>query len=155
MKKTNFLLYLFIYLCSVSLLTAQTAEIQIKTDKAFGSEVSILPKTNSYDTPILIDWGDGTTESYNVDPNASGFFAKVSGSIKGETIRILSSLTKLEASELEITSFTATGQTELKYLDLSKNKLTKETFVLNEDAPIENLNLKENDFTLLNLSPYK
>ena len=155
MKKTNFLLFLLLSLCGVSLLTAQTAEIQIKTDKAFGSEVTIYPKTNSYDTPILIDWGDGTTESYKVDPNASGFFAKVSGSIKGETIRILSSLTKLEASELEITSFTATGQTELKYLDLSKNKLTKETFVLNEDAPLENLYLKENDFTLLNLSPYK
>ena len=155
MKKTNFLLFLLLSLCGVSLLTAQTAEIQIKTGKTFGSEVSILPKTKSYDTPILIDWGDGTTESYNVDPNASGFFAKVSGTVKGETIRILSNLTKLEASELEITSFTATGQTELKYLDLSKNKLTKETFVLNEDAPLENLNLRENDFTVLDLRPYK
>lgn len=155
MKKTNFLLFLLLSLCGVSLLTAQTAEIQIKTGKTFGSEVSIYPKTKSYDTPILIDWGDGTTESYKVDPNASGFFAKVSGTVKGETIRILSNLTKLEASELEITSFTATGQTELKYLDLSKNKLTKETFALNEDALLENLNLRENDFTVLDLRPYK
>ena len=155
MKKTNFLLFLLLSLCGVSLLTAQTAEIQIKTGKKFGSEVTIYPKTKSYDTPILIDWGDGNTESYNVDPNASGFFAKVSGTVKGKTIRILSNLTKLEASELEITSFTATGQTELKYLDLSKNKLTKETFALNEDAPLENLNLRENDFTVLNLRPYK
>lgn len=155
MKKTNFLLFLLLSLCGVSLLTAQTAEIQIKTDKAFGSEISILPKTKSKDTPILIDWGDGTPKTYNVDPNASGFFAKIPGIVKGETIRILSSLTSLEASELDITSFIATGQTELKSLDLSKNKLTKETFVLNEDAPLENLYLKENDFTLLNLSPYK
>ena len=42
MKKRNFLLYLSIYLCGVSLLTAQTTEIQIKIDKKFGSEVSIL-----------------------------------------------------------------------------------------------------------------
>lgn len=155
MKKTNFLLFLLLSLCGVSLLTAQTAEIQIKTGKAFGSEISILPKTKSYDTPILIDWGDGTTKSYNVDPKDSGYFAKVSGIVQGETIRILSSLTSLDASGLEITSFTATGQTELKYLDLSKNKLTKETFVLNEDAPLENLNLRENDFTVLDLRPYK
>ena len=78
MKKTNFLLFLLLSLCSVSLLTAQTAEIQIKTDKDFGSEVSIYPKTKSYDTPIIVDWGDGNTESYNVDPTASGFFSRVS-----------------------------------------------------------------------------
>lgn len=155
MKKTNFLLFLLLSLCSVSLLTAQTAEIQIKTDKEFGSEVTIYPKTKSKDIPILIDWGDGTIKRFNIDPNGYKYNSKVSGSIKGETIRILSSLTSLEASELDITSFIATGQTELKSLDLSKNKLTKETFVLNEDAPLENLNLKENDFTLLNLSPYK
>lgn len=154
MKKTNFLLFLLLSLCGVSLLTAQTSEIQIKSDKAFGSEVTIYPKTNSYDTPIIVDWGDGNTESYNVDPNTSGYFAKVSGSIKGKTIRILSSLTSLEADELEITSFVATGQTELKYLDLSKNKLTKDNFALNEDAPLENLNLKENDFTTLDLRSY-
>lgn len=155
MKRTNFLLFLLLSLCGVSLLTAQTTEIQIKIDKKFGSEVSIYPKTKSYDTPILIDWGEGTIESYKVDPNASGFFAKVSGSVRGETIRILSSLTSLDASGLEITSFTATGQTELKYLDLSKNKLTKDNFALNEDAPLENLNLRENDFTVLDLRPYK
>ena len=154
MKKTNFLLFLLLSLCGVSLLTAQTSEIQIKSDKAFGSEVTIYPKTNSYDTPIIVDWGDGNTESYNVDPNTSGYFAKVSGSIKGKTIRILSSLTSLEADELEITSFVATGQTELKYLDLSKNKLTKDNFALNEDAPLENLNLKENDFTILDLRSF-
>lgn len=155
MKKTNLLLFLLLSLCGVNLLTAQTPEIQIKSDKTFGTEITIYPKTKSYDTPIIVDWGDGNTESYNVDPNTSGYFARVSGSVKGETIRILSSLTSLEADNLEITSFVATGQTELKSLDLSKNKLTKETFVLNEDAPLENLNLKENDFTLLNLSPYK
>ncbi|MFR6435146.1 leucine-rich repeat domain-containing protein [Porphyromonas sp.] len=154
MKKTNFLLFLLLSLCSVSLLTAQTPEIQIKTDKDFGSEVSIYPKTKSYDTPIIVDWGDGNIESYNVDPTASVYFSRVSGSVKGETIRILSSLTSLEADNLEISSFVAIGQTELKYLNLSKNKLTKETFALNEDAPLENLNLKENDFAVLDLRSY-
>ncbi|WP_418313287.1 leucine-rich repeat domain-containing protein [Porphyromonas sp.] len=154
MKKTNLLLFLLVSLCGVNLLTAQTPEIQIKSDKAFGTEITIYPKTKSYDTPIIVDWGDGNTESYNVDPNGSGYFAKVSGSVKGKTIRILSSLTSLEATELEITSFVATGQTELKYLDLSKNKLTKDNFALNEDAPLENLNLKENDFAVLDLRSY-
>lgn len=155
MKKTSILLFLLVSLCSLSLITAQTAEIKIKTDKAFGSEVTIYPKTKSYDTPIIIDWGDGNTESYNIDPTTSGFFAKVSGSVKGETIRILSSLTSLEATELEITAFIATGQTELKYLDLSKNKLTKDNFALNEDASLETLNLRENDFSVLDLRSYE
>ena len=72
MKKTNLLLFLLLSLCGVNLLTAQTPEIQIKSDKAFGTEITIYPKTKSYDTPIIIDWGDGNTESYNVDPNGSG-----------------------------------------------------------------------------------
>ena len=149
MKKTNLLLFLLVSLCGVNLLTAQTPEIQIKSDKAFGTEITIYPKTKSYDTPIIVDWGDGNTESYNVDPNGSGYFAKVSGSVKGKTIRILSSLTSLEATELEITSFVATGQTELKYLDLSPQHLTTDNLALTEDAPLENLNIHEIDFAVL------
>lgn len=154
MKSFKLLLFLALSFCAIGWLTGQTAEILIQSDKAFGSEVSLYPKTKSKDIPILIDWGDGVTQSYNIDPNSSGFFAKVSGSIKGETIRILSSLTSLDASELEITSFVATGQGELKSLILAKNKLTKETFSLNEDAPLELLDLKGNSFTAIDLSSY-
>ncbi|GAD07040.1 Internalin-J precursor [Porphyromonas crevioricanis] len=143
-------------LASILGVQAQTDKpvVTIRTQLEFGSAITLYPKTESYDIPISIDFGDGQLETKNIDPNASGYFSKFEGTVKGEVIKIYAPLTKLEADELKITSIKLLQQDKLKYLSLKKNLITKDQLDLVGAPSLETLDLSYNKMSSFDFRPF-
>lgn len=148
-------IYLLVVLLAVSInLVAQQSEIKITTSKEYNDSFTMYPKSTSKEDTILVDWGDGEVKSYNIDPNAAGYFAKVNGTIKGDTIRIKSKLVKLDVASSSVTSLTLVDQPLLELLDVSSNELTSDNIILDGASGLKNVNLSKNQLTILDMSSF-
>ena len=145
-------IYLFVILLVVSVsVMAQQSVIKITTSKAYNDSFVMYPTSTSKEDAILVDWGDGEVKSYNINPNASAYFARVDGTIKGDTIQIQSKLVKLDISSSSVTSLIVENQPLLELLDVSSNELTSDKLVLDGVSALKNLNLGSNQFTTLDM----
>lgn len=155
-KTTRLLWFVVLLLASMLGVQAQTDKpiITLHTQMEFGASITLYPKTESYDIPISIDFGDGKLETKNIDPTASGFFSKFQGIVKGEVIKIYAPLTKLEADELQITSIKCEHQDKLKYLSLKTNLITKDRLDLTGAPALETLDLSYNKMSSFDFRPF-
>lgn len=136
-------------------LLAQQAEIKIATATAKGETFAMWPKSISKETPIVVDWGDGVEKSYNIDPEGYDYETKVEGVVAGDTIRIKTQLTKLDISEAGVVYLSMTNQPLLTVLTANKNQLTYSSLDLSGATALEQINLSDNNLSLLNLSAMK
>ena len=116
--------------------------ITLTTDAPIGTAIKILPNVKSSTTPVTIDYGNGVTVNYTVDPSMAAYNRWISGTIEGTTITITGYLTELTINEAELTSASIDGMSSLSELNLSKNKLT--SFELLSETPLKTLNLSSN-----------
>lgn len=137
-------------------LSAQTdPQVKITTSKEYGDNFDMWPKTSSIDIPIVVDWGDGELMSYNIDPNESGYFAKVSGRIVGDTIRIFSQLTSLDCSEGQVTSLFLIGQDQLTQLIAYGNELTYGNFDFTGAPNLTSVDVNNNQINLMDMRSFE
>lgn len=147
---------LYAILCLSAMTAAQTtSEIKITTSKEYGDNFDMWPKTSSIDDPIVVDWGDGELKTYNIDPNESGYFAKVSGRIVGDTIRIFSQLTSLDCSEGQVTSLYLIGQDQLTHLIAYGNELTYGNFDFTGALNLTNVDVNSNQINLMDMRSFE
>lgn len=146
-------LYYFLGLLLVSLsgYGQGTSEVKITTSKVYGDSFDMYPKSTSKEDAIIVDWGDGERKSYNIDPNASGFFSKVSGKIVGDTIRIFTQLTALDCSDGQVTSLACINQPLLTNLNASDNALTADYLDLSGAPNLETIELSANQLTRMDM----
>lgn len=132
-----------------------TSEVKITTSKVYGDSFDMWPKSISKEDAIIVDWGDGERKSYNIDPNASGYFSKVSGKIVGDTIRIFTKLTALDCSDGQVTSLTCIHQPLLTNLNARGNELTVDNLDLSEALNLVNVDVSVNQLTRLDMRPFE
>ncbi len=153
MKLTNKLWQIaFCLFLSLFMAQAQTEQpyIKMKTDATFGSSFSFLVKPTTKSV-IKIDWGNGKVEEKTIDPNGFPYERKVTTSVQGSEVTIYGALQELECTDLKISGFSSSGQSQLKMLDLSRNLLTKDGLNLDGLTSVENLSLNENQIASLDV----
>ena len=131
------------------------SEIKITTSLEYGDSFVMFPKTSSADEPVVVDWGDGELKEYRINPNSSGYFAKVTGRIMGDTIRISSQLTKLDCTGCGITSLFITEQPKLTHLLMSENELTTYQYDLTGAPNLEVVELNANQLVRMDMRPFE
>lgn len=107
-----------------------------------GTATRLLPNVKPTTTPLEIDWGNGVFVKYTVDPSQAAWQRWIDGTIEGETIIVKGFVTEFSWNEADLTSAVIDGCTNLKDLDLGKNKL--KSFELATITPLEQLRLSEN-----------
>lgn len=146
------------FLCIVWLATSISilaqSEIKITTSLEYNDSFTMYPASTSKNDTIRIDWGDGTIKTYNIDPEASTFFKKVTGAVKGDTIRILSKLIELDINSASVTSLTILDQPLLKLLNASSNALTSDNILMDGAPYLKNVTLSKNQLTTLDMRPF-
>lgn len=153
MRKLYYLLGLL--LVSLAGYGQGTSELKITTSKVYGDSFDMWPKSTSKEDAIIVDWGDGERKSYNIDPNASGYFSKVSGKIVGDTIRIFTQLTALDCSDGQVTSLTCIDQPLLANLNARDNELTADYLDLSGALNLETIELSANQLTRMDMRPFE
>lgn len=153
MRKLYYLLGLL--LVSLAGYGQRTSELKITTSKVYGDSFDMWPKSTSKEDAIIVDWGDGERKSYNIDPNASGYFSKVSGKIVGDTIRIFTQLTALDCSDGQVTSLTCIDQPLLANLNARDNELTADYLDLSGALNLETIELSANQLTRMDMRPFE
>lgn len=153
MRKLYYLLGLL--LVSLAGYGQRTSELKITTSKVYGDSFDMWPKSTSKEDAIIVDWGDGERKSYNIDPNASSYFGKVSGKIVGDTIRIFTQLTALDCSDGQVTSLTCIDQPLLANLNARDNELTADYLDLSGALNLETIELSANQLTRMDMRPFE
>lgn len=151
--------FMWLFVCSLlSLFTVNAQEgpsVTMHTTLEHGTSITLFPKTDSKETPIRIDFGDGEIVEKKIDPNSSGYFARFDGAVKGEYIKIYAPLISLEADELDIDQFSLNGQDKLIRLSLKKNLIDKENLDIMGAPNLEILDLSYNRMSSYDFRPYK
>lgn len=147
-------LFGFVLASCLTLLAQPQSEVKITTSKVYGDSFDMWPKTSSIDIPVIVDWGDGELKGYQIDPNSSGYFAKVSGKIVGDTIRIFSELTSLDCSEGGVTSLYLINQPQLTQLIASKNELTTDCYDFSGAPNLASVDVHANNLTLMDMREF-
>lgn len=140
MKKT---LLSLAFLFGTASLAFSQGVITLTTSAEPGKSTKLLPNVKSATSPLEIDWGNGVFVKYTVDPSQGAWTRWIEGTIEGETITIKGFVTELTWNEADLTSARFEGCTDLKNLDLGKNKLT--SFELTTITPLEQLTLSNNN----------
>ena len=135
--------------------TSMSAEpvITLTTSKAYGSNMALSPVPVEAGT-IMVDWGDGTKESYEVSPSDPLYMLRKEHKVMGETIKIYGKLKELSCSNQQLTAVKLEDASELKKLDLSNNSLTYETTNLGDAYGLTKLDLSQNQIEMLNLRKF-
>lgn len=126
--------------------------ITLKTSKAIGESFQITAYCTTINDAFTVDWGDGTTKTYNVDPNSYGYAQRITENIKGQTIKITGPLVKFECTGQNVTEFSAENETLLQNLDLAGNSIS--SFNATSMPVLTELDLSENNLTALNLTGF-
>lgn len=150
-------IYLFLFSLLVSIMgyTQEVSEIKITTSKVWGDSFDMWPKSTSKEDAIIVDWGDGTKKEYNIDPEASGYYTKVSGKIVGDTIRVFTKLTELDCADGGVVSLTLTGQPLLEKLLLNKNELTSDKCDFNGAINLTYMDVSNNKLTVMDMRAFE
>ena len=148
MKKLLFTLFTLLV---ATLVSAQEAEVTLATSKEYGSSITFYPVQKKAGDKVVVDWGDGVKQEYNVNPQGWGSERKVSGAVKGDTIRVFCELTSLDIEDNALTYLALKKQPSLTTLKATKNQLTREKLFLGESTAITYLDLSHNKLLNLNL----
>ena len=141
-------------LSGLPVLAQEESEIKFTTSKVYGDVLQMFPKSTAEADTIRVDWGNGEIAKYNIRPNASPYFSKVTGKIVGDTIRIFTKLVKLDIAGAQLTSFYTKNQTLLTNLQLNDNQLTSGSLDLEGAPNLSNLDLSQNQLTVFNASSF-
>lgn len=139
MKKT---LLSYALLLGISVPAFSQGVMTFTTSAAAGTTTRLLPNVKSALSPLEIDWGNGEFVKYTVDPSQAAYNRWIEGTIEGENIIVKGFVTEFSWNEAELTSAVIDGCSNLKNLDLGKNKL--KTFELSTITPLEQLTLSDN-----------
>ncbi len=140
-------LYISLVLTLIVITTfAQTPNISMTTTLSINSQISFTIRGNSSSTPIQIDWGNGTKESYTIGDMDEAFGFPV----KGSTIKIWGQgVEGLNIQSKELTAMEFYQAASFKTLFCKGNKLT--TLNLNDCPALTLVECKENQISSLTL----
>lgn len=116
--------------------------ITMTTGAAAGSEIRFLVNTSSATQPVTVDFGDGEPTYFTIDPSQIQSNRWISGTLKGQTIRVSGNITEFSCEEQGLTAVSVEGMTKLEVLELSKNQIEDFEFV--DRAPVRVLELNDN-----------
>ena len=95
--------------------------ITMTTGAAVGSEIRFLVNTSSATQPVTVDFGDGEPAYFTIDPSQIQSNRWISGTVKGQTIRVNGNITEFSCEEQVLTAVSVEGMTKLEVLELSNN----------------------------------
>ena len=133
-------------------MSAQTHQIVLCSAKGHGSTLTFYPTQVNTADKVFVDWGDGNRQEYTVIPNGWGSDKRVSGAVKGDTVRVFCNLKKLDVADNSLSYLGIRNQPSLEYLDANHNQLTKENLDIANATALTYLDLSHNDVLNLNLS---
>ena len=155
MKKT--------YLSAALLLSAlcgtaqtNTGEVKLTVNKQYNETIDLwITPVEAGEGNVQVSWGDDEDiQSYTIDPEASDYYKKVSGTYKGgegDTIRIYGAIRTLDCSDGRFTSVTLADQPQMEQLRANKNEITYEGCILDGAPNLTILDLSENQLTMLDV----
>ena len=110
---------------------------------ATGTEIKFLVNTTSATQPVTVDFGDGQTTYFTIDPNQPRSNRMISGTVKGATVTVTGrTITEFECEEMGLTGVSLGEMPNLNRLILSDNDLTR--FELTGTVPLTKLDLSHN-----------
>jgi len=120
--------------------------ISITTTTAVGTTFSFELGASTDNSPIQVDWGNGTLTSYTIGTSNS-----ISSTLTGNTIKIFgSNISNLNVYNKNLTSLDVSNNTELTFLNCSTNQLS--TLDISKNTALTELSCDNNELTALDLS---
>ncbi len=127
--------------------TEPIPNVVMTTAYTVGNIVRFGIKAKNWDTPIMVDWGNGTLVNYTIDPG----YMPMAGKLTGNTIKIYGEgISYLGLDLIFLTSLDVTNDTALTYLDCSQNRLT--SLDVTNNTALTYLDCSENQITALDLT---
>lgn len=129
------------------LLTAASAVyaedgITLTTGAAVGSEIKFLVNVKSATQPVVVDFGDGESQYFTINPTQIASSRWINGTVKGSTIRVNGDVTEFACENQALTAVSIEGMKSLQMLELKDNKIVDFEFV--DEAPVTHLDLSNN-----------
>lgn len=101
--------------------TEPIPSVIMTTTTTIGNAFSFDLNAVSNNTPIHVDWGNGSLVSYTINTS----YSNVNGTLSGNTIKVYGEgITKLYLSSKNFTAIDVSGATQLTHLDCHSNQLT-------------------------------
>ena len=116
--------------------------ITLTTGVEVGSEIKFLVNSKSAIQPIIVDFGDGESDYFTIDPNQMESNRWISGTVKGKTMRISGNVTEFACEGQGLTGVSVEGMTSLDKLQLANNEISDFEFV--DATPVRILDLSHN-----------
>ncbi|MHC1702540.1 MAG: T9SS type A sorting domain-containing protein [Tenuifilaceae bacterium] len=117
------------------------------TTTAIGSTFSFTIRATTNDTPVQVDWGDGTVTNHNVITSNT----LISGTLKSNTIKLYgANINYIDLQSRNLTSIDVTNNTVLQYLFLMYNQLA--SIDVTKNIALVRLNINENVIPSIDLT---
>ena len=124
-----------------------TPSVVMTTTTAVGNTFSFDIRAIAYETPIQVDWGNGSLVNYTIGYG----YSSVSGTLTGNTIKIYGvGIDGLELSNNQLTALDVSNNTALTYLNCRQNQLT--ALDVTNNTALTNLDCDLNQLTALDVS---
>jgi len=121
--------------------------ISMVTSNAINSSFSFIIRSILDNTTAYVDWGDGTTTSYNIFSSNS----YISGTLKGSTIKVFGDgLVYIDVNSKNLSTINVTNCPSLKYFFCNGNQFT--SIDISKNIALINFNCSYNNLTSLDVS---